>query len=200
MKNLALFLIISTSALLSVGVASAQHRLWDGTKADCQNASGLEKNTAAWYDTCVPEEQQKLDDLRNRLRGRLGTPAPLPPVDPRVRERGEGHVNTEREQVNRGRSNDPHSDRSTITGPIMPNRVDGGDGTSRKISRPDFLGGKKGGVELGGKVKGSPGNLDGIHDAIKELPRGTGATSSRVPARSPRLEPSTRRSRRRPRR
>jgi hypothetical protein len=70
--------------------------------------------------------------------------------------------------------NDPRSNQSTITGPIRNDSLPSG-GATRQISRPAFLGGSagpsKGGIDLGGEVHGQPGNLDGIHDAIKELPR-----------------------------
>jgi hypothetical protein len=123
---------------------------------------------------CTSDAQKRTDDLRHELEGRLGsTPSP-PPDDPDVVNRGRQHMKTERQNIERARRNDLRSNRSTITGPIRPNHLNGGGTAPNKISRPEFLGGsggKKGGIELGGEVHGQPGNLDDVNDAIKGLPR-----------------------------
>jgi hypothetical protein len=141
----------------------------------CGRYSGADRtNCADWVytrdgdTTWSPQLHQK----RERIRERLQQEYRLPPEDPKVLEKGQEHMRIEREMIDRAMRNDSRSNRSTITGPINPSRIEGGGDASRKISRPSFLGPNvKGGVELDGDVHGTTGDLDGIRDAIKDLPR-----------------------------
>src|SRR5262249_35357592 len=144
--------VLITTAVIALLSAPALAR-WDGTKEDCKNANGLEKKTAAWYEVCTSDAQKRTDELRHNLEGKLGSTPSLPTDDPDVVNQGRQHMDTERQNIERAKRNDPRSNKSTITGPIRHDNLNGG-GTvpTNRLSRPAFLGGGKkiGGVRIGG--------------------------------------------------
>jgi hypothetical protein len=147
----------------------------------CSQWPEWEQRTAAWWESCTDKDGRDANgikiapptfepSLRDRLKRSLNGLPPSQAISPQ----GRRAISRERTMIQRAMRNDPHSNRSTITGPIRHDNLGGG-GPSQKISRPSFLGGGgsniKGGIELDGKVEGHEGNLDGIHDATKALPR-----------------------------
>jgi hypothetical protein len=148
----------------------------------CEKYSGDERDQCTDWHYIKGPSASAYSPLRYRLylqehcagAGCIGGGAPGEQTNPSTaREHTPGGVTGGRNTSRVNPYNDPRSNRSTITGPVHPNNLQGG-GTAptNGISRPAFLGGgKKGGIELGGEVTGQPGNLDGIHDAIKELPQ-----------------------------
>jgi hypothetical protein len=169
-------LLITTClvALSSPAFAPSSPQPAPSTEIDCSRPPRASEETP-WHYKCVKRPttvEEEREDAEKRLEGKL---TPLEEQGRRnTEELGGQHMENERRNIERARRNDPRSNQSTITGPIRSNRLKGGGTAPNKISRPAFLGGsggRKGGIELGGEVHGQSGNLDGIHDAIKELPR-----------------------------
>jgi hypothetical protein len=149
----------------------------------CEKYSGEERNQCTDWHYVKGPSASSYSPLRYRMylqehcagAGCIGGGAPGEQAKPSTApEHTPGGVTGGRNTSRVNTYNDPRSDRSTITGTPRGGSLNSG-GATNTISRPSFLGGGsqgyKGGIELGGEVDEHPGNLDGIHDTLKDLPR-----------------------------